>query len=197
MKLNVGCGKDLRDGWINLNDTYVHGMDDDDLVGRVEEGWTIWRHAISGAGLPTAPAYEEILCSHVLEHLRDSLAAMEALWVVAEPGCNLTIRCPHGASDDAWEDQTHVRAYFPTSFLTFGQPYYWRADYGYKGDWEVMDVEMRAGEALRGMRTEDIHRHVQAGRNMIDEIVATLRAVKPARAQERDLMEDLRITYVS
>jgi hypothetical protein len=43
---------------------------------------------------------------------------MQELWRVAKPDAILGIRCPHGASDDADEDPTHVRRMFPRSFAT-------------------------------------------------------------------------------
>jgi hypothetical protein len=125
--------------------------------------------------------------AHTLEHIRDTLSLMAELYRVAQPGAKLTIRVPHGASDDAWEDPTHVRAYFAGSFGYFSQPYYWRADYGYRGDWQPEQVLLfvPAAECVDG---EAIRRRVQRERNLVREMEATLRAVKPARASKRELI---------
>ena len=77
----------------------------------------------------------QFLISHVIEHIRDSLGLMQDLWRLAAPGAIAVIRVPHGGSDDAWEDPTHLRAYFPGSFGYFSQPFYSNADYGYRADW--------------------------------------------------------------
>jgi hypothetical protein len=45
-----------------------------------------------------------------------SCLLMQELHRIAKPNGKLVIRCPHGASDDAWEDPTHVRAFFARSF---------------------------------------------------------------------------------
>ena len=70
---------------------------------------------------------------------------MQELWRIAKPNAKMVIRVPHGASDDAWEDPTHVRAYFSNSFGYYSQPYYWRADYGYRGDWLHEKLQQRHG----------------------------------------------------
>jgi hypothetical protein len=79
---------------------------------------------------------EHFLLSQAVEHIRDSLGLMRELWRLAKPGADAELRVPHGASDDAWGNPTHVRAYFLGSFGYFSQPHYWRADYGYRGDWQ-------------------------------------------------------------
>lgn len=62
---------------------------------------------------------------------------MQELHRIAKPGAKANFRLPNGASDDAFEDPTHVKQYFLQSFGYFSQPYYWRSDYGYRGDWKA------------------------------------------------------------
>ena len=128
LRLNVGCGRTLLPDWINLDVRPLPGVDlVADLDGRGSAG-----PAAAPLPLPDG-SVEEFLLSHVLEHIREPLPMMEELWRVAAPGARMTVRCPYGSSDDAWEDPTHVRAIFLQSFGYFSQPYYWRADYGYRG----------------------------------------------------------------
>jgi SAM-dependent methyltransferase len=124
---------------------------------------------------------DTILASHLIEHLPDSLGFMAELYRVAEPGAICVLRCPHGASDDAWEDPTHVRPYFPGSFGYFGQPYYWKAHYGYWADWSVEEIQL----VLPAGVTAITNQQLRGGRNVVLEMIATLRAVKPARSAER------------
>src|SRR5262249_41483273 len=140
------------------------------------------------APLPIADdGVEEFLLSHVLEHLRDPLGLMQELHRIAAPGAAMTVRTPHGASDDAWEDPTHIRPYFLGSFGAFGQPYYWRADYGYRGDWRTDAVYLLIDGRFRGQAAGEIMAAVQSQRNVVAEMVATLTAVKPVRPQRAEL----------
>lgn len=156
---------------------------------------------------------DEVLLSHVVEHLKYPLGLFDDLHRVCRPGALVTVRVPYGSSDDAWEDPTHVRAMFLHSFGYFSQPFYWRADYGYRGDFEVERIDLHiatqvltdriglpsesvarlmepdrglnnAGHAVRIRRVLDaVHRE----RNIVSEMVARLRAVKPVREPRREL----------
>src|ERR1044072_7664210 len=120
LRLNVGRGRDIRAGWINIDSAALPGVD---IVHDLE--------SLKTKALPLdESSAEEILLNHVLEHIRDTLGLMQELHRVAKPDAKIRIYCPYGSSDDAWEDQTHVRAYFLNSWGYFAQPLYWRADYG-------------------------------------------------------------------
>lgn len=178
-RLNVGCGRSPMAGWINLDRVPGPGVDLVADLDRVRE-----------APLALADgSIDEILLAHVIEHLRDPLSLMQELWRVAKPGALAAIRVPYGASDDAWEDPTHLRAYFVGSFGFFSQPHYWRADYGYRGDWQPERVTLVVDRSEVG--TSDagrFFRRVMTERNLVREMIAELRAVKPAREARRELM---------
>src|SRR5262249_34991940 len=107
-----------------------------------------------------------------------------------------TFRTPYGSSDDADEDPTHVRRYFWGSWGYFSQPYYWRADYGYRGDWEVEDVVLTVDPELGGKSWQEGFQVVQRSPNVVRELVARLRAVKPIREPRRELQKQTLVRFV-
>lgn len=182
MRLNLGCGRDIRDGWVNVDSFPLPGVD----------------HVVDFDNKPVLPfdddAVEHSEGSHVIEHLYYPLPFMAELWRVTKPGGTVTFRCPYGSSDDADEDPTHVRRMFVGSWGYFGQPFYWRADYGYRGDWQVETIELAIDPQLNHLPDAALRTAVQFQRNVVLEMVATLRAVKPAREPSRDLQEAPTVT---
>lgn len=170
-RLNVGCGKDIRpkeEGWDNLDMRAGPGVD---IVADITDMVVLEENI-----------YDQIYMSHLIEHLYDPLQAMENLWYMAKPDGIIGILTPHGASDEAWEDQTHVRPYFPGSFLAFGQPYYHLADYQYKGDWEVKGIILEVYEKYQNVI--DLDATIREKRNVCRNMYVEMTAIKPARPQE-------------
>lgn len=191
MKLNVGCGRDIRDGWVNVDKAALPGVDvlfDLDKAGQLYFATKLKEGAYqceSGVGqLPYEDStFEEIYMSHILEHLCNPLAVMQELHRVAQPGAKCIIRVPYGATDNAWEDPTHVRPYFLNSFQYFSQVTYTRADYDYRGDWRVLKRTLVVDPAMLKYRDrlEDLFQLVIKGRNLVLEMQAILECVKPIR----------------
>lgn len=187
MKLHLGCGRTILPGWTNLDSAALPGVD---LVVDLE------------ACVPNRIPLEddtvaEFLAAHLLEHIKTPLPLMEELHRIARPGARLTVRVPYGSSDDAWEDPTHVRPYFTDSFGYFSQPYYWRADYGYRGDWDLETLELILPDGpLREEPVAAIAEAVRSRRNVVLEMVTTLRAVKPIRPALAELRKSVAVRYL-
>ena len=116
MNLNLGCGRNPIDGYVNLDRQALPGVD---VV-----------HDLERFPLPfDDDTFDEILGVDLIEHITDALGLMAELWRIAKPGCVCTFALPYGSSDDAWEDPTHVRPYFLNSWMYFAQPTYYRAQY--------------------------------------------------------------------
>jgi SAM-dependent methyltransferase len=176
MILNVGCGDNKVEGAVNLDGYWNPKADlhfDLEHCG-VEP---------KKPQIDSRDKYDSIYMTHVIEHITRLLPLMEELWNVAKPGAKLYITCPHGASDDADEDPTHVRRMFPTSFMAFAQPYYWKADYGYRGDWQLRRLVLMVPQFLMGHDQSIILNGILRERNWIAEIYAELEAIKPARSR--------------
>lgn len=185
-RLNLGCGHNVLDGWINLDSQPLPGVE---VVFDLDT-------CATGGRLPFDDgSIDEFLLSHLLEHIREPLPLMQEAWRIAAPGARMTVKVPHGGNDEAWTDPTHRRPYFAGSFGYFGQPYYWRADYGYRGDWRMVKTTLVVdGPRFAGARPDQILAEVNALRNVVHEMVVELEAVKPARPADRDLQEPPVIT---
>jgi SAM-dependent methyltransferase len=179
-QLNVGCGRNIKEGWINLDSAALPGVD---LIADLDN---LREMPID---LPD-DSVEQFLLSHVIEHVRDSLGLMQELWRLAMPGAIAVIRVPHGGSDDAWEDPTHVRSYFVNSFAYFSQPAYWRADYGYRADWQPDKIQLLLdGERCAGLSPQEAFKKIRYERNVVKEMICDMRAVKPMREPKRELQK--------
>jgi len=197
MRLNLGSGRTNLPNMINV-DIEQEGHDPDVILDIDNAGLSTWVMALfpDYANIPfnemkdiERVEYAQLI--HVIEHLHNPLKMMENLWCISKPDAICYVRCPHGGSDDAWEDPTHVRPYYPGSFYYFGQPTYWRADYGYRGDWKVVKMDLLAfGPAM--LKNPNF---AMMGRNSVREMVVTLQAVKPARPNDRELMDVIHPIY--
>ncbi len=96
-KLNLGCGTDIRAGWINLDSAALTGVD---VV-----------HDIEKLPLPFGDEeFDEILCQDVLEHV-EYIAVLRDLHRILKKGGSLTIRVPHFTSKNNFIDPTHRRMF--------------------------------------------------------------------------------------
>jgi SAM-dependent methyltransferase len=106
--LNVGCGHDVREGWVNLDLAELPGVD---VV-----------HDLDTLPWPFASGqFDHIVMINVLEHLDGTVSIMEELHRIAAPGARVTIRVPFWNSPDAGTDPTH-RAIFTQHTFDFFDP---------------------------------------------------------------------------
>lgn len=109
-KLNVGCGKDIRKGYLNLDVVKLPGVD---VV-----------HDLQFFPWPFEDSqFDEIQIINVLEHLPDTIATLEELHRISKPGANVTVRVPFWNSPDMLADPTHKKS-FSERTLNFFDPEY-------------------------------------------------------------------------
>ena len=177
-KLHLGCGKDIKADWTNIDLLPGIGVD---IVADLDQCRT--------TPLPFEDnSFDEFLGSPLLEHLHDPLSLMQELHRIAKPDALATFRVPYGGSDEAYEDPTHVRQYFVNSWGYFSQPFYWKADYGYRGDWIINKLYLLVSrQRYEGQNPQQIFNEIMMFRNVAIEMVAELIAVKPIREAKSEL----------
>lgn len=185
-RLHLGCGGDVRTGWINLDSRPLPGVD---VVADLD--------ACRRKKLPFPDnSVDEFMGNHILEHVADALALMQELHRIAKPGAKLVFRVPYGSSDDADQDPTHVRRYFMRSFYYFSQLGYTHFDYDYRGDWNTDSIILSVDAARHaGKGFDQLMEEVRSQRNVVLEMKAMLSAVKPARAPGSAKPPEMRVEF--
>lgn len=115
-KLNLGCGTDIREGWINLDIARLDGVD--------------VLHDINVLPLPFEDKYfEYILAQDILEHL-EYIPLLKDLHRVLKRGSTVQIRVPHFTSRYNFNDPTHKKMFssktldFFVTGASYGRDYY-------------------------------------------------------------------------
>jgi SAM-dependent methyltransferase len=96
VKLNLGSGRRPLPGFVNIDNQPVARPD-------VLHDLEIFPWPFEDAEA------EEVVASHVLEHIHDMLGVMKELYRVMAPDTLLRIYVPHHLSDGFFGDPTHVR----------------------------------------------------------------------------------------
>jgi len=106
-RLNLGCGFDRLEGFLNV-DNFPESKPD--LLLNIEA--TPWV-------LPTGH-FEYVLIKHVLEHVGADfptfMRVMQELYRVCANGAEVEIHVPHYRHETWWSDPTHVRAFTALTF---------------------------------------------------------------------------------
>ena len=79
-RLNIGCGLDVRPGWVNLDCVDYGGNTVADLT---RYPWPF-----------PESHFDEVLASHILEHLPNFNAVINEVWRVGKPGALVVVRVP-------------------------------------------------------------------------------------------------------
>lgn len=105
MRLNLGCGNDIRKGWINL-DQYEH------------EGVDVI-HDLNELPLPFEDdSFNFILCKNLLEHI-NYIPLMNELQRILKKNGRVYIRVPHFTSKSNYADPTHINMFSTKTFFYF------------------------------------------------------------------------------
>ena len=105
-RLNLGCGNEVLDGFVNVD---IHGRPGIDVV-----------HDLTKFPWPLPDNhFDEVRFQNVLEHLPDTIRTIEEMWRVCAPNAAVDIRVPYWNSRWAWMDPQHVRPFHECTFDFF------------------------------------------------------------------------------
>jgi len=116
MKLNLGCGNDIKEEWVNLDISERKGVD---VV-----------HDLNKLPLPFEnEKFDIVLCKDVLEHVNYP-PLINDIHRILKLGGFLIIRVPHFTSKSNYGDPTHINQFSAKTFYYFTE----KRKYGYKRD---------------------------------------------------------------
>ncbi len=102
-KLNLGCGDDIKKGYINVDFEKFKGVDKIFDLNKIPYPFKEKR-------------FEEILINNILEHLNNPYQVMKEIYRISKKNCKIYITVPHFTSDNVWGDIQHKRGF---NFDTF------------------------------------------------------------------------------
>lgn len=109
-KLNIGCGKDPKKGYINLDITKLPHVD---VVHNLDKyPWPFKDNT-----------FEEVFCDNVLEHLESITKPIEEIWRICKPKAKIIVKVPIFPSVYAAVDPTHKQFFTYMTFDYFGANY--------------------------------------------------------------------------
>ncbi|MBT3989479.1 MAG: methyltransferase domain-containing protein [Rhodospirillaceae bacterium] len=185
MKLNLGCGNNKLEGYLNVDSQQLCAPDQ--VVDLEVFPWPFEDNSV-----------DEIVMSHVLEHLGETkevyLAIIKELYRICQADAEIRINVPHPRHDEFIIDPTHVRPILPEQFHLFSKRLNaeWR-EAGYANtpladyidvDFEVEDVQwVLADDMLEKLQSgeissDDLATRAQHEYNILKEIQIKLRVVK-------------------
>ena len=125
MKVNLGCGHDYIEGYINVDG---HPSIKADMHFNLDN---------PELKLPWKDGEVHLFyCAHILEHITHLIHLKSEMIRCLEPGGVIVVVVPNFDAMDAWGDDTHVRAFSRHSFY----PDYWPGCHMVKsGTFEVTD----------------------------------------------------------
>ncbi|MEM2956656.1 MAG: methyltransferase domain-containing protein [Candidatus Pacearchaeota archaeon] len=97
-KLNFGCGKDIRKGWVNVDIQKGKGIDKSFDFRKFPYPFK-------------SNTFDYVLIDNVLEHLPNPQRVMKEIWRICKNGAIVKIVVPYYNSYYAYGDPTHVNFY--------------------------------------------------------------------------------------
>lgn len=105
MKLNIGCGRDIKKGYINLDLSSDFGAD---VVCDLNKG-----------KLPFGDdVFDEVICFNTLEHVKDWISIIDEIYRVSNNGAIIKIQVPFYHCQNAFYPE-HINFFTSASFDIF------------------------------------------------------------------------------
>ena len=120
-KLNIGSGKNFKDGFLNLD---INGYWEPDIICDLNEPFPQgqsqkFKTRRFGGIEIKKNMFENIIAYDVLEHISNLTVCMKSCLDLLKEGGIFEVRVPYDLSLGAWQDPTHVRSFNENSWLYY------------------------------------------------------------------------------
>ena len=185
MKLNIGCGLNKIDAYINI-DKYA-ASSPDQVMDAESFPWPFETSQV-----------DEVLFNHSLEHMGAQtevfLGIMKELYRVCKPGAKIQINAPHPRHDSFLGDPTHVRVISPQVLSLFNQQLnhqlasegvpntplgiYLDVDFEIKHVKQILEQEYLVAFQQNKISQQELMRVIAERNNIVTEYQITLSVIK-------------------
>ncbi len=104
-KLNIGCGRDIKKGWVNMDSAGLPGVD---IIYNIEKIPLPFKN----------DEFDTILCQDIFEHI-EYIPVLREIHRILRKGGKLIIRVPHFTSRRNFDDPTHKKMFSIKTFEYF------------------------------------------------------------------------------
>src|SRR3989442_13498144 len=139
MKLHLGCGTSKLAGFVGADISPLTGVDV--LCDLETHPWPFKDSSV-----------DECCLFNILEHLTDTVHAMEEIWRICTPGAIVRIIVPYYNSPGAFQDPTHVRFFTERTFEYFTEDHTTGlSQYNYysRARFEILTIDFQQRQLLR------------------------------------------------
>ena len=105
MKLHLGCGPIIKEGYVNVDVEFYEGVN---VIADLEKDWPFESDSV-----------DEIFAKDILEHLPDIIHSMNEIWRVLKMGGTVEIYVPTTRGAAAFQDPTHKSWWNENTFSYF------------------------------------------------------------------------------
>jgi len=133
-KLHLGCGTDIKLGFVNLDSVKLPGVD---IVHNLDKyPWPLKNNT-----------FDYIISISTLEHLDNLIKVMEEIHRISKKGAIIEIKVPHFSSMGAFKDPTHKHFFTYYSFDYFTKDF----DYNFytKARFKIIERKIIYGSAFK------------------------------------------------
>jgi ubiquinone/menaquinone biosynthesis C-methylase UbiE len=104
-RLNLGCGTDYREGWVNV-----------EILKKLKADV---HHDLDKYPYPFRDStFDEVLMSMVLEHVKDPIRALKEVIRISKNGAKFTVIVPHATSYSNYTDLEHKSFFTENTFAS-------------------------------------------------------------------------------
>ncbi len=132
-KLHLGCGNDIKEGYVNVDLTRHRKEVEFAFDLSTDRG--VWHDEIRNG------EWDEIFASDVIEHLDDTVKFMDDMWELLAKDGVLSLKACGWQNPNYYVDPTHKHAFDIRSFDYFDPDTELGKEYGYYSDkrWNILD----------------------------------------------------------
>ncbi len=139
-KLNLGCGNNILENYINIDMINLEGVD---LVTTLED-----------SKLPFEDnSIDEIVCDHILEHIYNFVPLMEELYRICKNKALIYVNVPYYKYEGAFRDPTHRRFFTERTFDYFSPEN--KYNYYTHARFKIIKCRLTRNHKIKRFRIED------------------------------------------